>query len=154
VFATQSEPQLIRDYVEPGKLRIVYKDYAFIGPESFDAAVAARCAGDEGLFWPYHDYLFANQKGENKGAFDRSHLVAMGEAVGVDQAAFQACLDTQPPLDATNAETAEGVTLGVTSTPTLFLGDQKIVGVPAYEALAGAIDSALAGSSPAPSSAP
>jgi protein-disulfide isomerase len=153
-FATQSEPQLIRDYVEPGRLRIVYKDYAFIGPESFDAAVAARCAGDQGLFWPYHDYLFANQKGENEGAFDRNRLIAIGEAVGVDQAAFQACLDAQPPLEATKAETDDGVALGVTSTPTLFLGDQKIVGVPAYETLAGAIESALAGASPAPSSAP
>jgi protein-disulfide isomerase len=154
VFATQSGPQLIRDYVEPGKLRIVYKDFSFIGPESFEASVAARCAGDQGLFWPYHDYLFANQKGENKGAFDRNRLIAMGEAVGVDQAPFTACLDTQAPLDATKAETVEGQALGVTSTPTLFLGDQKIVGVPAYETLAGAIDSALAGASPAASPAP
>jgi len=153
-FATETAPQLVTDYVEPGKLRILYKDYSFIGPESFDAAVAARCAGDQGLFWPYHDYLFANQKGENKGAFDRNRLIAMGEAVGVDQAPFQACLDTQPPLDATKAETAEGVALAVTSTPTMFLGDQKIVGVPAYEALAGAIDAALAGASPSPSAVP
>jgi protein-disulfide isomerase len=153
-FATETAPQLVRDYVEPGQLRILYKDFSFIGPESFDAAVAARCAGDEGLFWPYHDYLFANQKGENKGAFDDSRLIAMGEAVGVDQAAFKACRDTKGPLDATNAETAEGVGLGVTSTPTMFLGDQKIVGVPAYETLAGAIDAALAGASPAPSAVP
>jgi protein-disulfide isomerase len=153
-FATQSAPQLIRDYVEPGKLRIVYKDYAFIGQESLDAAVAARCAGEQDLFWPYHDYLFANQKGENKGAFDDSRLTAIGEAVGVDQAAFKACRGTSAPLEATNAETAEGQGLGITSTPTLFLGDQKIVGVPAYETLAGAIDSALAGASPSPSAVP
>lgn len=151
-FATQTEPELIKDYVIPGKLRIVYKDYAFIGPESLDAAVAARCAGDQGLFWPYHDYLFANQSGENKGAFSRDRLIAIAQAVGVpDEAAFTACLDTQAPLDATKAETAEGQAKGVSSTPTLFLGDQKIVGVPAYQDLAAAIDQAIAGGTPAPS---
>ena len=153
-FSTQTEPELVKDFVEPGKLRIVYKDFAFIGPESFDAAVAARCAGDQRLFWPYHDYLFANQNGENKGAFSRDRLVSIGQAIGVNQATFKPCLDTQPPLDGTKGETAEGNGRGVQSTPTLFLGDQKIVGVPAYVDLAKAIDAAIAGGSPVPSAAP
>ncbi len=153
LFSSQTEPQLVRDYVVPGKLRLVYKDYAFIGKESLDAAVAARCAGDQGLFWPYHDYLFANQKGENKGEFSRDRLIAMGEAVGVDQAPFQACLGTEPPLQATKDETLEGQGKGVNSTPTLFLGDEKI-SYGSYQDLAAQIDSALSGASPAPSTSP
>ena len=151
VFATKTEPQLIKDYVSAGKLRIVYKDFSFIGQESEDAAVAARCAGDQGLFWPFHDYLFSNQKGENKGAFNRARLLQIARAVGVaDEATFTSCLGTQAPLDGVKAETAEGQQKGVESTPTLFLGDQKIVGVPAFTTLAAAIDSVVSGS-PAPS---
>jgi protein-disulfide isomerase len=150
-FATKMGPELVKDYVGAGKLRIVYKDFAFIGPESDAAAVAARCAGDQGLFWPYHDYLFANQKGENLGNFNRDRLIQIARAVGVkDEATFTSCLDTQPPLDATKAETAEGQGLGVQSTPTLFLNGEKIVGVPAYTDLAAKIDAIVAGS-PAPS---
>jgi protein-disulfide isomerase len=150
-FATKMEPQLVKDYVQTGDLRIVYKDFSFIGPESFDAAVAARCAGDQGLFWPFHDYLFSNQHGENQGAFSRDRLIQIAQAVGVkDEATFKSCLDTKPPLDATNAETAEGQGLGISSTPTLFLNGEKIVGVPAYTDLAAKIDAIVAGS-PAPS---
>ena len=150
-FTTQTEPQLVREYVEPGKLRIVYKDFLIIGPESLDAAVAARCAGDQGLFWPYHDYLFANQKGENKGAFKRDRLLAIGRAVGVDEAAFAACLDTQAPAQAAQAETSEGRAAGVDATPTMFLNGTKIRGVPPYVDLKAAIDAIVSGASPAPS---
>ncbi len=153
-FSTTTEPQLLTDYVSAGKLRIVYKDFSFIGQESLDAAVAARCAGDQDLFWPYHDYLFANQKGENQGAFRRDRLIAFGEVVGVDQATFKSCLDSQAPLDAAEAETVEGRGLGVDSTPTLFLNGTKIVGVPAYLDLAARIDALIAGGSPAPSASP
>jgi protein-disulfide isomerase len=150
-FATKTSPELMKDYVVPGKLRIVYKDFAFIGQESTDAAVAARCAGDQGLFWPYHDYLFANQKGENEGTFNKDRLTQIARAVGVkDEATWSSCLGTQPPLDAVKAETQEGSGLGVSSTPTMFLDGEKIVGVPAYTDLAAKIDAIVAGS-PAPS---
>lgn len=113
-FSTQMEPQLIRDYVSAGKLRIVYNDFAFIGQELTDAAVAARCAGDQNLFWPYHDYLFANQQGENKGGFSRDRLLQIADAVGVpDKATFTACLDTQAPKDGVKAETTDGQARGI-----------------------------------------
>ncbi len=155
-FATKTEPQLVKDYVSTGKLRIVYKDFSFIGPESDAAAVGARCAGDQGLFWPFHDYVFANQRGENKGNFSRDRLLQIARAVSVaDVATFTSCLGTQEPLDGVKAETAEGQGKGVQSTPTMFLGDQMIVGVPAYTTLAAAIDAVVSGSpAPATSASP
>ena len=50
-------------------VRFEYKDFAFIGPESIRAAEAAACADEQDWFWPFHDTLFANQRGENQGAF-------------------------------------------------------------------------------------
>ena len=57
-------------------MNLIYRDRAFLdgddpNGESHQSAAAARCAGDQGKFWQYHDYLFENQDDENKGAFNR-----------------------------------------------------------------------------------
>ena len=58
-------PQIKSDYIDTGKAAFIYQDFSFLGEESTVAAEAAKCAGDQGKFWEYHDYLFTHQKGEN-----------------------------------------------------------------------------------------
>ena len=110
-----------RAYVLPGTARIVYHDFAFLGQESIDAAVAARCAGrqDPGAYWRYHDLLFASQQGENQGAFSRANLVTLAGIASLDATAFTACLDNPAIAKAVADETAQGRALGIASTPTL-----------------------------------
>ena len=110
-----------RAYVLPGLARVVYRDFAFLGQESIDAAVAARCAGrqDPGAYWRYHDLLFASQQGENQGTFKRANLVTLAGIAALDPTSFTACLDDPAVATAVTAETAQGRALGVTSTPTL-----------------------------------
>jgi protein-disulfide isomerase len=110
-----------RAYVLPGLARIVYRDFAFLGPESVDAAVAARCAGrqDSGAYWRYHDLLFASQQGENQGTFKRENLVALAGIAALDAGAFTACLDDPAVAKAVADETARGRAAGIQSTPTL-----------------------------------
>ena len=110
-----------RAYVLPGLARIVYRDFAFLGQESIDAAVAARCAGrqDPGAYWRYHDLLFFSQQGENQGAFKRVNLVTLAGIAALDATAFTACLDDPAVAKAVADETAQGRALGVESTPTL-----------------------------------
>jgi len=80
-FTMQVEPQLVATYVETGKVRLVFRDFAFLGNESAWAAVGAALAEQQGKFWPYHDYLFANQLGENVGSFAVARLEGMADAV-------------------------------------------------------------------------
>ena len=99
--------------MRPGTVRLVYRDYAFIDGgkpegESHQAAAAARCAGEQGKFWQYHDYLFENQKGENKGAFRRERLDQIAQAVGLDMTAYQSCMGGDAPEKAVQAETDGG----------------------------------------------
>ena len=110
-----------RTYVLPGLARIVYRDFAFLGQESVDAAVAARCAGrnDPGAYWRYHDLLFASQQGENQGTFKRANLVTLAGIASVDPKAFTACLDDPKVAQAVTDETLAGRALGIESTPTL-----------------------------------
>jgi protein-disulfide isomerase len=147
-FARETEPLLIADYVFPGKLRIVYRDWVFIGVESVTAAVAARCAGAQGQFWPYHDYLLWNQRGENEGGFDDAHLMAFARALTLDMTAFTACTLDPAEQAAVRAETEAGDAANVGSTPTLVVDNQVMTGAPTNDAqnaaLRGMIDRSIA----------
>jgi protein-disulfide isomerase len=112
---------LERAFVLPGIARVVYRDFAFLGQESTDAAVAARCAGrqDPGAYWRYHDLLFASQNGENQGTFKRQNLLTLAGLAALDATAFTACLDDPAVARAVTDETAAGRALGVESTPTM-----------------------------------
>lgn len=147
VLARQTEPQLTEDYVEPGVLRIVYRDFAFLGQESTDASIAARCAEDQDRFWQFHDYLFANQSGENRGAFSLLRLEAMADRVGLDMTDYRACRDDPAVRQAVLADRDEARQIPINSTPTLIVGERQFAGVPDYGQLSQAIDEALAESS-------
>jgi protein-disulfide isomerase len=123
-----------RTYVLPGFARIVYRDFAFLGQESTDAAVAARCAGrqDPGAYWRYHDLLFASQQGENQGTFARPNLLALAGIAALDATTFSACLDDPAVAKAVADETAQGRAAGIVSTPTL-----RVIGPGGTRLLAG-----------------
>jgi hypothetical protein len=60
--------------IDTGKAKVIYRHFAFIGPESHWAAQAAECAGVQHRFWDYAQYLFTHQAGENVGAFALNNL--------------------------------------------------------------------------------
>jgi len=82
-FFTQTEQTALANYVKDGKVKLVSRDFAFLGEESLKAAEAARCAGDQGKFWEYHDYLFTHQKGENQGNFSSLNLKTYAKELGL-----------------------------------------------------------------------
>ncbi len=153
-FTRDIEPFLVGQYVETGKARLTFRDFTFIGPESFDAAVAARIAGDSESFWPYHDLLFANQGAENAGAFSRSRLADMAVAVGLDRQAFLTAMDDPAYLAAVKDETAQGQALGVTATPSMSINGKMTSGLPDLAALGAYLDGLITASSPGASVAP
>ena len=149
-FSQQTEPQLVSTYVATGKAKLVFHDFAFIGQESIDAAVAATCAEQQGKFWPYHDYLYANQGAvENQGAFAPARLLQIAAAVGLDQAAFSACTANSATVQLVNQEHQQGIGAGVTGTPTIFINSKQQT---AYDlaSLSASIDTAYGNSTPAP----
>ena len=133
-------PRIVRDLVDTGRARVVYHDYAFIGPESMGAAVGARCAAREGRFDAYHQIAFANQRGENVGSFAKDRLVAIAGLAGLDAAAFEACLAEPALAQQVAAETEVGVGLGIQATPTIIVGSQQLRGVPEWETLMAAVE--------------
>jgi protein-disulfide isomerase len=154
-FARLVEPSLIQAYVVNGTLRLVDHDAAFQGQrssssydESVEAAAAARCAADQDLYWPFHDLLFANQVGENQGAFRDARLRAIATRAGVDMAAWDACRATGQQQAAVRAETKSAVQAGVSATPTLRINGQVIVGLRSAAELGALIEAAAGSRSP------
>ena len=121
----------------PGTLRIVHHDAAFQGSragsaydESVEAGAGARCAADQERYWPFHDWLFANQSGENLGAFADARLRAIATSAGLDvervgrlprhrDAARRRCVPRPQ----------QGAAKGVNATPTMYLNGETIVGL-------------------------
>ena len=150
-----------REYVTPGIVRVVYRDFAFLGQESIDAAVASRCAGaqEPAAQLRYHDALYTFQQGENQGRFARENLVQVAEIAGVpSKDAFTACLDDPAVAKAVTDETTAGRDVGVTSTPTLRLrgpgGERVLTGFSqTWPPLREAIEAVRVVASPSPSPA-
>jgi protein-disulfide isomerase len=136
--------QLEKSYVQQGKVKIEFRMFPFIGQESFNAAQAAEAARDQGKFWEYHDALFNAQGTENSGTFTYEKLVALAKQVGLDVPAFEATLSSNTHLAAVQREADTASSNGVSSTPTFFVGDKKIVGVQPYGQFSAAIDAELA----------
>lgn len=143
-FALGAGKQLIQSLVPSGRVRFVWRDFAFLGPESVWAAEAAACAADQGKFWEYHDKLFAEQGGENQGAFAKANLERFAAELGLDAAAFDRCLTSNQHLARVEQERATGTREGVDATPTIFVNGQKYVGPPTYDRLRALIDTASA----------
>ena len=156
IFARSIEPDLVDEYVTTGEVRLVYRDMAFIdrgarNGESQQSAAAARCGGEQGKFWPFHDYLFENQDGENEGAFRRERLDEIAQAIGLDMPAYESCMGSDAPFDAVKAETDAGRAAGVNQTPWLAInGVLQAPGALTMDKLRPIIDAELAKVSPAP----
>ncbi len=136
--------QILTDYVDTGKVKFVYKNLAFLGTESTDAANAALCAKEQNKFWEFHDYLFDHQSGENQGAFSIENLKKFATAVGLAQGQFDACLDGKKYDAQVQADSAEANKNGFNSTPSVAVGTTPIIGAQPYAQFKAAIDKELA----------
>jgi protein-disulfide isomerase len=114
-----------------------------IGGESVRAAEAAACADEQDQFWPYHHVLFANQRGENQGAFRDDALKGFAAALGLDESAFNDCLDSDRYRDQVQAETAAGRQRDVKSTPTFFINGELVAGAIPFDQLQSLIQAEL-----------
>ncbi|HRQ38925.1 MAG TPA: thioredoxin domain-containing protein [Chloroflexota bacterium] len=132
-FATGVGQQLAETYAASGQVRFEYNNFAFIGTESQKAAEAAECANEQGMFWQYHDTLFANQRGENVGAFSNAMLKNFAIAIGLDTDAFNSCFDSGRYASLVRGEKSEGEERGVNSTPTLFINGEQLSGGLTFE---------------------
>jgi protein-disulfide isomerase len=136
-------PDIKTKYVDTGKIKFVYQDFAFLGPDSNTAAEAAHCAADQNMFWQYHDYLFNNQGAEGSGWAAAAHQEQFAQAVGLNMAQFNSCFNSGKYKQEVLDETAAGKSYGVSGTPSIFINGSIIVGAQPAATFEQAIDAAL-----------
>jgi NhaA family Na+:H+ antiporter len=118
VFARDTMPALSEKYIATGKVQLVFRHFPLDGLHPFarKAAQAAECASQQGRFTPLHDAMFANQAALDGPALD-AHL----SRLGLKNAAFDACMNG-PSAKRVDEDVEAGRALGVTGTPTFFIG--------------------------------
>jgi len=149
-FFTQAEQQIIQDYVNTGKIKFYFLDFAFLGPDSTTLGEGAWCANEQGKYYEYHNYVYSHQGPENSGwgTSDKVKTLA-ANITGIDTKAFNSCLDSGKYRSRVQELTQLGQTSGVTGTPTAFIGNSKIgykvvVGAYPYSTFKQIIDQMLA----------
>jgi protein-disulfide isomerase len=123
------------------KVKLVHRDFPLdsLHPQARQAAEAARCAGDQGKFWQYHDRLLVRASNGST-----AELRATASAVGLDMVAFDRCASSRTYREAVQHDVDEGTRLGVTGTPTFFINGRSIAGTQPIDAFASLIDQELA----------
>ncbi len=132
-FARDTWPLLRERYVDTGKIRFATRDlplpfHAFALP----AAVAARCAGQQGKFWEYREALFRDQS-----LLGQERYVELAGTLGLDTARFETCRADPAVLATVRADAALAASSGIASTPSFVIG-RVVNGAFAGEVMSGA----------------
>jgi protein-disulfide isomerase len=142
-YAADTAPQVEQQYVETGKVRFGFVNFAFLGSESTWAAEAAECASDQNKYWEYHDKLYSSQAGENQGAFNKDNLKKFAQDLGLNTQTFSDCLNSGKYSALIQSDTSLSSSLGVQSTPTFVINGQSVVGAQPFDVFQQAIDPLL-----------
>ncbi len=147
-YASQTFPRLKREYVDTGKLRYTSRDlplafHSFALP----AAVASRCAGEQGRFWEYREALFASQSLLGTEPYGR-----IAGQLGLDVERLEACRSDGGQESSVRADLAMAAQHGIRSTPTFVIGrvvdgefqGEVVSGAQPYEFFKAKLDALLA----------
>ena len=152
-FFHETVESILINYVETGKVKILFKDFIVVdgaigGNDSMNAANAAHCANDQGMFWQFHSTLYNNWAGEGTGWVSSEQLNKFANTLELDMNEFSNCVSELKWKKLVNASHDDAVALGVTATPTFFVIDQnknvmKITGAQQYDVFKEVFDSLL-----------
>lgn len=128
----------------PGKIRLVYRNLPLtsIHPDALSAAEAAMCAGEQDVYWAYHDRLFSSE------SLGTGTYMQYAQDLGLNMTTFEACLNDHKYQQAIQTDSDFAINLGVRSTPTFFINGLAVVGAQPLDVFKQVIDKELAGEIP------
>ena len=121
VFFHSTEDSILKNYIETGKVRMIFKDFNIIGPDSINASHGAHCANDQKLFWEYHDILYTNWTGENNGWASSENLGKFAQEIGLDMDKWTECMINADHSQVILASNKDAKSLELTGTPAFFI---------------------------------
>jgi protein-disulfide isomerase len=151
-FETQTLAALKQKYVDTGKLRIVFKDFQFLGPDSQTAGIIGRAVWEQVgqtspiAWWDWQKAMFARQDAENAGWGSEKDILALtADIPGIDIEALKTALkqNRQDYQKEINEDRAEGARFGIGGTPGFILEDQQIIGARSIQVFEQVIENLL-----------
>jgi protein-disulfide isomerase len=144
-FFTNVLPQIQKDYIDTGKVTMYFRHFAFLGPASIVAANAAECANEQGKFWEFYNYMYANQPDESDTTmYTTDNLTTVAGQLGMDTSQFNTCLSSNKYSSNVTKDYTDGQAAGVSGTPTFYVNGTQLVGAQPYSEFQKAINAALA----------
>ncbi len=130
---TDVYPQIKKDYIDTGKLKMVFRDFIAIpshNPLATSEAMAANCAKEQAgdsAYYKFHNQIFTKTTSNNGLAL--SELPVIAKNIGLNVSTFQQCLDSNKFKAEVDKDIADGRAIGVSGTPTFFIGKSTNDGV-------------------------
>ncbi len=124
-FHVTAFPELKKSYIDTGKVRFYSKDMPLdFHPNAMRAAMAARCAGEQGKFWELRDTM-----GANPNSLDIEHIVNFAANLKLDTGALRGCIDAGKYKEIVQNDVLEAMKIGANGTPTFIVGKSVGEGV-------------------------
>lgn len=146
-FDQDSVKRLIAEYADTGKVKVVFKDFAFLGPDSDDASRIGRAVWEVApdKFAAWHTAMFAKQDDENGGWGSEADILALTKSLGIDSVKVAELLKTKSEVyqAAIDADKAEGGTFGINGTPGTIIGTDMLSGALPYSNVKALVEKAL-----------
>lgn len=140
-FARDTEPALVKKYVDAGTLRIEWRNFPIFGAESEAAARASWAAGQQNRFWEFHRAAYA--EGAKEKGFGTDRLKDLARQAGVpDLDRFVRDTDGTAAAAAVSKDQEQGYGIGATSTPSFLINGRPIAGAQPSETFTQAIEQA------------
>ena len=121
VYFHNTEHKIFEDYVMTGKVNVIFKDHTIIGPDSFVAAHAAHCAGEQGKFWEFHSTLYNNWDGEETGWAGKENIVKFAQENNLNMNQFIDCNNELKYQKLISNSNSDAKSLGITGTPAFYV---------------------------------
>ena len=127
-FHESSLNVILTEYIESGKVKLVFKDFPLNGPDSILAAEATYCADDQGKYWEYHNEVYTNWAGERTGWVNYDSLNEFAKSVDLELEQFSSCLIDHKYRQKVLELEKFGRDIGIDATPSfLIFNDEKII---------------------------
>jgi len=126
-FHQETLPILKDEFINSGKIKMVFKDFPLNGNDSKIAGEATYCAEDQNKYWEYHNTLYENWAGERTGWIKLDVLYKFAKDIELDFDEFSDCLNQHKYLNRVLDNERYGIEIDIDATPTFLVFDDKKV---------------------------
>ena len=143
-FALETLPRIEEEYIDTGKVKLIFRDFPVHGQPAVAIAMVAECAADQGKFWEMHMFLWERYEEWSQSQDILVTFQGYAEELGMDTEEFTSCLQEGTVVERIIEDYNIGVQDGVEATPSFLINGALVRGAMPFEEFQKVIDEALA----------